>query len=81
LSEKVSRDQESNSFAYARTGAATVIRQKNLSPNILIFEIDRVFKEDGLREKMIAATKEFFKPDAEVKIAEAILDIAIEHTK
>jgi len=43
ISKEVSRDQESNAFSYARSGAAIVIRQKNLTKSILIHEIDRLF--------------------------------------
>jgi len=81
ISEKVSRDQESNAFAYARSGAGVVIRQKNLSPKILEHEINRIFTEDGLHRKMSKAAKEFFKPDADVKIANEVLNIALSHQK
>jgi UDP-N-acetylglucosamine--N-acetylmuramyl-(pentapeptide) pyrophosphoryl-undecaprenol N-acetylglucosamine transferase len=81
ISKEVSRDQESNSFSYARSGAGIVIRQKNLSPNILIFEVNRIFDEKNLHREMSHAAKEFYKPDAAFKIANAILDIALSHQK
>ncbi len=81
ISAKVSRDQESNSFAYARSGAGIVIRQKNLKPSILLYEIDRIFQTENLRTEMSKSAKEFFKPGAEKKIAESLLDIVLSHQK
>ncbi|PID83274.1 hypothetical protein CSB11_01920 [Candidatus Campbellbacteria bacterium] len=80
ISKQVSRDQESNAFAYARSGAGIVIRQKNLTPNILKFEINRIF-EDKLIEDMQKNAKEFFIPDAETKIANALIDVLVSHQK
>ena len=79
ISKKVSRDQESNAFAYARQGAAVVIRQGNLSDNILLSEIDRIFSNPELKQKMIKAAKSFFKPDADVIIAKTLLNITVKH--
>lgn len=81
LTKVISRDQESNSFSYARSGAAVVIRQKNLSPNILIHEINRIFETSGLIEKMSESAKKYFIPDSDKKIAHEILKILISHQK
>ena len=79
ISKKVSRDQESNAFSYARHGAATVIRQKNLTRSVLIHEIDTIFSDLEDLKKMSGAAKEFFKPDADKKIALLITNIMLEH--
>jgi len=79
ISKEVSRDQESNSFSYARSGAATVIRQKNLTKSILVHEIDRLFADFNEMKKMSQQAKDFYKDDANVKIATALLDIALSH--
>src|SRR5690606_28719243 len=42
INERVSRDQRSNAFAYARAGACSVIEEANLTPNILVSEITRL---------------------------------------
>ena len=39
IPESVSHDQRSNAYAYAHTGAAVVMEEENLSPNILASEI------------------------------------------
>lgn len=79
IPKDISRDQTSNAFSYARTGAAEVIEQNNLTKAILISEINRFFTEPGRREKMSAAAKNFSRPDAAEKIAQALIDIALSH--
>jgi len=79
ISKKVSRDQESNAFSYARSGGAVVIRQKNLSSSILIHEIDQAFSDFIKLKKMGEKAHSFYKPDAEKKIALLLLDIMLEH--
>jgi len=60
-------------------GACTVVEEINLSPNILISEIDRLIGDKILTENMKAAAKVFYKPDAAKLVAEEILKIALEH--
>ena len=79
INEKVSRDQHSNAFAYARAGAAEVIEENNLTVNILASEIERLVTNQSEREKMQAAAKAFYKPNAARLVAEEILKIALEH--
>ena len=79
INEKVSRDQHSNAFAYARAGASEVIEENNLTANILASEIERLTTNEAEREKMKAAAKAFYKPDAARLVAEEILKIALLH--
>ncbi|MCI0619643.1 undecaprenyldiphospho-muramoylpentapeptide beta-N-acetylglucosaminyltransferase [Candidatus Wolfebacteria bacterium] len=81
IPQSVSHDQHKNAFAYARTGAATVIEQENLTASILVSEIKRLMQNTALREEMSAAAKAFAKPDAARTIAREILDLALEHEK
>lgn len=76
---EISHDQTENAFSYARAGAATVLEQKNLTPHILAAEIDRIMSDATLRGKMTAAAKEFARPQAARKIAQAIIDTALSH--
>jgi UDP-N-acetylglucosamine--N-acetylmuramyl-(pentapeptide) pyrophosphoryl-undecaprenol N-acetylglucosamine transferase len=75
----VSHDQTENAFSYARSGAAEVIEQKNLSPHILIAEIDRLMANKELRHKMTEAAAKFARPDAAKKIAEILVETAVSH--
>lgn len=71
--------QKKNAYNYARHGATTVIQEGNLSPTILLSEIKRLFENDIHRKNMAASAKAFATPDAADKIAQLLVDMAIEH--
>ena len=71
--------QRKNAFAYARAGACEVIEEKNLTPHVLLSEIDRIVKDLVLHDKMSAAAHNFFQPEAAKKIAEKVLEIGLSH--
>ncbi|MDB5188137.1 MAG: UDP-N-acetylglucosamine--N-acetylmuramyl-(pentapeptide) pyrophosphoryl-undecaprenol [Candidatus Kaiserbacteria bacterium] len=75
----VSHDQTENAFSYARSGAAVVIEQQNLSPHVLIAEIDRIMGDKHKQETMKAAAQDFSRPDAAKKIALILLEEVIAH--
>jgi UDP-N-acetylglucosamine--N-acetylmuramyl-(pentapeptide) pyrophosphoryl-undecaprenol N-acetylglucosamine transferase len=79
INERVSHDQRSNAFAYARAGGCAVIEEHNLTPNLLASEIEHLVTSEDVREKMKAAAKNFHKPNAARLVAEEILKIALEH--
>lgn len=79
IPEEVSHDQTENAYSYARAGAALVIEQKNLTPHVLLAEIQRLMDDPAAREKMSSAAKTFARPGAGRKIAEVILETAIAH--
>lgn len=71
--------QHKNAFSYARSNAAIVIEEGNLSANILIAEVDRILESPEIIQKMKDGAKEFAHPDAARKIAEEVIEIAIKH--
>ncbi|MBI5456590.1 UDP-N-acetylglucosamine--N-acetylmuramyl-(pentapeptide) pyrophosphoryl-undecaprenol N-acetylglucosamine transferase [Candidatus Kaiserbacteria bacterium] len=75
----VSHDQTENAFTFARAGAAVVIEQKNLSPHVLIAEIDRIMGDAALRGKLGEAASKFARRDAGRKLATIVLETALEH--
>jgi UDP-N-acetylglucosamine--N-acetylmuramyl-(pentapeptide) pyrophosphoryl-undecaprenol N-acetylglucosamine transferase len=75
----VSHDQTENAFSYARAGGCIVIEQHNLSPHLLVAEIQRLVGNPELRAKMSAAAKGFAKPQAARKIATVLVDSSLEH--
>jgi len=79
IPEDISRDQRSNAYAYARTGAAVVIEEGNLTSNLLAEEINTIIIDQGKRTAMSAAAKEIAFPDAAQKIAAILLSIGHEH--
>lgn len=81
ISETNGDHQRKNAFNYARTGAAIVIEEMNLTGHILLSEIDRIVNNLALRQEMKKSAIQFSRPDASRKIAEEILDIALTHEK
>lgn len=79
IPSEISHDQHKNAFSYARDGAAIVIEENNLTPNLLVSEIDRLNSHPDIRESMSAAAKKFARPDAAEKIAELLLSITVSH--
>jgi UDP-N-acetylglucosamine--N-acetylmuramyl-(pentapeptide) pyrophosphoryl-undecaprenol N-acetylglucosamine transferase len=79
IPEDVSHDQTENAFSYARSGAALVIEQRNLTPHVLISEINRLIDNTELRKKMSESAHAYAKTDAARKIAAILLESAIAH--
>lgn len=79
ISESNANHQVKNAYAYARTGAASVIEEANLTGNILYAEIERISNNPELYEKMKKATETFVNLNAAKLIAEEILKIALKH--
>jgi UDP-N-acetylglucosamine--N-acetylmuramyl-(pentapeptide) pyrophosphoryl-undecaprenol N-acetylglucosamine transferase len=81
LGQEVSHDQTSNAFAYARSGACSVIEEHNLSPHILAAEIKKIVTNKDIQDKMKSNTKEFAHQDSASKLAKVLLVIGLEHEK
>ena len=79
IKEEVSHDQRSNAFTYARSGAAIVIEEKNLSGTILLSEIDRIMSSPELLDDMRKKALNFSPKDAAYKIAKELITIGLEH--
>ncbi len=73
--------QRNNAFNYARAGACLVIEESNLTPHVLIEEIDRILGDANIVSKMKEATKQFVFPDAEEKVAREIINIGLSHER
>ncbi len=79
IPESVSHDQRSNAYAYARTGAAIVIEEENLTPHLLASEIQRIVNDPALGKRMADGAAGFTDPDAARILAQAVLAIALSH--
>ncbi len=71
--------QRKNAYNYARTGAGVVIEEANLTPQILIHEIETIIQNQTLRDQMSAAAKEFARTDAADVIAKEVINLALKH--
>ncbi|MES2930256.1 MAG: UDP-N-acetylglucosamine--N-acetylmuramyl-(pentapeptide) pyrophosphoryl-undecaprenol N-acetylglucosamine transferase [Patescibacteria group bacterium] len=71
--------QRKNAFSYARTGACEVIEEGNLSPHVLISEIDKLASNTERLAQMKEHALSFASPLAAEKIAQEALNIALSH--
>ncbi len=79
LSGSAQEHQRENAYAFARTGASEVIEEKNLSPHILLSEIDRILSQKDKLAEIKNRANQFSKPDAARKIAREIINLTLEH--
>jgi len=73
--------QTENAYNYARAGAGIVIEENNLSDELLISEINRIYDDKETRQKLINGAREFRSKKAERILAEEISTIALRHEK
>lgn len=73
--------QRKNAYSYARSGASIVVEENNLTPHVLLAEIDRLMENPADREKMKIAAGTFARTDSAHLIGQEILAIALEHEK
>lgn len=81
IANHIGDHQRKNAFAYARVGAAVVIEEANLGPNILMSEINNIMDDDAKKMAMRQAAKAFARTDAAERIAEQIVAILLRHQK
>ncbi len=70
----VGEHQIVNAHEYAKTGAAIVMEETDLTPNALLTEIMKILGDEDLRNKMSAAARGFAKPNAAELIAREVLN-------
>lgn len=71
--------QRRNAYGYARTGAALVIDESNLTPTILQAEIEKIMTNPAKQTEMSKAAGLYSKPQAAATIAKEIIAIALSH--
>jgi UDP-N-acetylglucosamine--N-acetylmuramyl-(pentapeptide) pyrophosphoryl-undecaprenol N-acetylglucosamine transferase len=73
LTNSAGDHQKINAYAYAETGAAIVMEEANLTPHILINDIEKLFSNPERIEKMKIAAKKFSKVKASETVGKEIL--------
>ncbi len=73
--------QRKNAYNYARTGACEVIDESNLTPHVLISEIDKLLNNKEKLTLMKQSALNFASPDAALKIATEAIRIAETHNE
>src|SRR3989344_5269690 len=79
IPEPISHHQHENALTYARQGGAVVLEQNNLTPSILLSEINRLFNQPNLLAAMATQAKKFARPEAARLIAAEIIKLALAH--
>jgi UDP-N-acetylglucosamine--N-acetylmuramyl-(pentapeptide) pyrophosphoryl-undecaprenol N-acetylglucosamine transferase len=79
IPEEISHDQKTNAYAYARTGAAVVLEEANLTPHVLASEAKRIASDTALAASMSQKGADFANPEAARMLAEEILLIGLSH--
>jgi len=73
--------QKENAYSYARAGGGEVIEEENLTPHVLLSEIQRFLADKEKLEIMRVAAKNFARPDASRKIAQEIINLGLQHSQ
>ena len=73
--------QIKNAYNYAREGACVVIEENNLSEQLLVFEVNRIYDNEQIKNEMKEGAKRFAIEDAAKNIAEEIVGIGLAHEK
>ncbi len=79
IPEEVSHDQRTNAYAYARTGAAAVLEEGNLTENLLVAEIRSIMTDSNKYAAMQQAAVNFANPNAASIVADKLRSISLEH--
>ncbi len=79
IPESISHDQRTNAYAYARTGAAVVLEEENLTPHLLASEARRIADDAALAHEMSTKSAGFTDSDAARILASALLSIGLSH--
>lgn len=71
--------QRKNAFSYAKTGACSVVEEKNLTPEVLLQEINRIIDDTELASTMKKATELSRYENAAKTIAGELINIGFKH--
>lgn len=69
--------QRENAYNYARTGAAEVVEEANLTPHLLLAEIKKLAHDETRRVEMKQAAAAFARVDAARKIANELIRLGV----
>lgn len=76
LPDSANNHQRENAYAYAKTGAAVVIEEENLLPNLVIAQLEKIMTNKAVYERMSAAAHAFYKPSVADAIAHDLVAVS-----
>lgn len=71
--------QRQNAYNYARAGGCIVIEEANLTPHILVAEIEKLITNKEKMTHMSTSALAYAHPDAAEKIARELINIGLSH--
>ncbi|MEK7650062.1 MAG: UDP-N-acetylglucosamine--N-acetylmuramyl-(pentapeptide) pyrophosphoryl-undecaprenol N-acetylglucosamine transferase [Patescibacteria group bacterium] len=77
ITDSAQNHQRENAYNYARTGAAIVIEEANLTPHVLISEIQKIITDTVRASEMKQAAGTFARIDASRKIAHELIRLGV----
>lgn len=77
ITDAAQNHQRENAYNYARTGAAEVMEETNLTPHLLLAEILKLAKDEVRKTEMKQAAGSFARIDAARKIANELIRLGI----
>lgn len=77
IKESAQDHQRANAYAYGGHGAAVVIEEDNLTPSVLLNEIEKLMSGAAYRERFAAKARSFARLDAAEVIAKEILALGV----
>ncbi len=77
ITDSAQNHQRENAYSYARTGSAVVIEEANLSPHVLVSEIQKIITDTARASEMKQAAGTFARIDASRKIANELIHLGI----
>lgn len=78
LSTAANNHQGMNAYFLAEKAGAIVLEESNIGRNMLISNIEKILNDNELKEKLSKNIKEFYHADASEKIAQGVLDLAVQ---
>lgn len=67
--------QKENAFAYARSGATTVMTQDNLTRHVFIDQVNKVFEYPEFAQTLSQSAKQFSRPEAAQIVAQSLIEM------
>ncbi len=75
LASSSANHQRENALIYSERGAALLLEEPNLTPHLLITQINQLMQDENRRKKMWEATRQFAKPNAAALIAKELIKL------
>ena len=77
LSNSAQDHQRENAYEYAKTGSCTVIEENNLSPHLLLNDMEKILEYQDIQKRMVESAQKFSRIDSAETIAREIIKLGL----